>query len=120
VDKEVIKKISREVLILLPIFAFLSWILWDKIIALNIMIGGLTSWLSLKELSWAVKKFFGKPMFQMAVIGLSYIKLGLIFIFLMIIARYGLFNVYGLLAGFAVVLIISSRQALLHSRRQNI
>ncbi|MCS7164111.1 MAG: ATP synthase subunit I [Thermodesulfovibrio sp.] len=118
-DKEVIKKINRQTFILVPFLAILSYLIWqNEIVAFNVILGGMISWLSLRELAWAVKKFFGKPFFQLTVIGLSYIKLGAIFLFLWFIAIKGWFNIKGLLIGFIAILIISTKEAYLYVRRQ--
>jgi len=118
-DKEVIKKINRQTLILVPALALASYLLWqDEIVAFNVILGGFISWLSLRELAWAVKKFFGKPMFQLTVIGLSYLKLGAIFLFLWFIAIKGLFNIKGLLIGFIAILIISAKEAYIYVKKQ--
>lgn len=118
-EKVVLNKINKQTFISVPILALASGLLFEsKLVAFNVFIGGLISWLSLRELAWAVKKFFGKPGFQFSVIGLSYVKLGLIFIFLWFIAMQGLFNIYGLLIGFISVLAISAKEAYLYVRRQ--
>lgn len=118
-DQEVIKRINKHTLVLLPIVCVLSYLVWqDKVVTINVVLGGIISWLSLRELAWAVKKFFGKPMFQIAVIGLSYLKLGAIFIFLWIIAVHGWFSIKGLLTGFIAVLFVSLKEAYLYARRQ--
>ncbi|MCS7202939.1 MAG: hypothetical protein NZ809_00620 [Thermodesulfovibrio sp.] len=120
-DKEVIKRINKYTFILLPLIALLSYLIWqNKVVTVNVFLGGFISWLSLRELSWAVKKFFGTPVFQIAVIGLSYLKLGAIFLFLWFIAAHGWFSVKGLLIGFLVILVVSLREAYLHARRQQI
>jgi len=120
VDKTVAKKINKQTLIVVPALAALSWLIsGNKMVAFNVIIGGFISWLSIKELSWAVKKFFGKPVFQLAVVGLSYLKLGAIFVFLWFIAMHGWFNITGLLTGFIVILIVSVKEAYLHARRQS-
>lgn len=119
-DRTVTKKINRQALIFVSALAVLSWLIsGNKLVAFNVIIGGFISWLSIKELSWAVKKFFGKPVFQLAVVGLSYLKLGMIFVFLWFIAMHGWFNIFGLLTGFLVILIISVKEAYLHTRRQS-
>ncbi|MCS7215689.1 MAG: ATP synthase subunit I [Thermodesulfovibrio sp.] len=118
-DKEVIKRINKQSLILVPVLALGSYLLWkNEIVALNVILGGLISWFSLRELAWAVKKFFGKPMFQLTVIGLSYLKLGAIFLFLWFLAIKGFFNIKGLLIGFIAILIISTKEAYLYIKRQ--
>jgi len=118
-DKVIIKKINKQSLIVLPILAAVSWLVFNNwLAAFNVILGGVISWLSIKELSWAVKKFFGKPMFQVAIIGLSYIKLGIIFLFLWFLAMHGLFNFWGLMAGFLAILVLSTREAYFHVRRQ--
>lgn len=120
-DKEVLRRINRQSFIIVPLLAGLSYVFTnDLVVSLNVILGGLLSWLSLRELAWAVKKFFGKPMFQLTVIGLSYIKLGAIFLFLWFIAIKGLFNIKGLLIGFVAILVISTKEAYLYvKRRQN-
>ncbi|GEM_PF-485338 len=120
-EKEVIKKINRQTLIIVPILAGLSYLIWqDWIVSFNVVLGGFISWFSLRELAWAVKKFFGKPMFQLTVIGLSYIKLGAIFLFLWFFAIKGLFNIKGLLIGFLVILVVSAKEAYLYIKKQKI
>lgn len=119
-DREVIKRINKQTLLLVPAVAVASYLLWqNETVAFNVILGGFISWLSLRELAWAVKKFFGKPMFQLTVIGLSYIKLGLIFLFLWFIAIKGWFNIKGLLIGFLAVLVVSVKEAYLHIKKQN-
>lgn len=118
-DKEAIKRINKQTLIFVPLLAGLSYLIWqDTIVTFNVILGGFLSWLSLRELAWAVKKFFGKPMFQLTVIGLSYIKLGAIFLFLWFIAIKGLFNIKGILIGFIAILIISSKEAYIYIKEQ--
>lgn len=118
-DKEVIKRLNRQTLILVPVLSLASYFVWEsEIVALNVILGGFISWLSLRELAWAVKKFFGKPMFQLTVIGLSYLKLGAIFLFLWFIAIKGWFNIKGLLIGFIAILIISTKEAYIYIKNQ--
>ncbi|WP_297211223.1 MULTISPECIES: ATP synthase subunit I [Thermodesulfovibrio] len=118
-DREVIKRLNRQTLILVPVLSLASYLVWEnEIVALNVILGGFISWLSLRELAWAVKKFFGKPMFQLTVIGLSYLKLGAIFLFLWFIAIKGWFNIKGLLIGFIAILIISTKEAYIYIKRQ--
>ncbi len=120
-DKETIKKINKGAIILIPILAVGSYLFWqDEIVAFNVILGGFISWLSLRELAWAVKKFFGKPMFQLTVIGLSYLKLGAIFLFLWFIAIKGLFNIKGLLIGFIATLIVSVKEAYAYIKKQKL
>lgn len=118
-DREVIKRINRQTFVLVPILAGISYLFWnDKIVSFNVLLGGLISWFSLRELAWAVKKFFGKPMFQLTVIGLSYLKLGAIFILLWFLATKGLFNIKGLLIGFIAILVVSIKEAYVYMKRQ--
>lgn len=120
-DREVIRKINRQTIVLLPLIAGLSYIVsQNEIVAFNVILGGFISWLSLRELAWAVKKFFGKPMFQLTVIGLSYLKLGAIFLFLWFIAIKGLFNIKGLLIGFIAILIVSAKEAYFYIKKQKL
>jgi|YNPBryulayer2012_1023412.scaffolds.fasta_scaffold01744_4 hypothetical protein len=118
-DREVIKRINKQTFILVPLLALASYLLWqNEIVSFNVILGGFISWLSLRELAWAVKKFFGKPMFQLTVIGLSYLKLGAIFLFLWFIAIKGLFNIKGLLIGFIAILILSTKEAYIYIKKQ--
>jgi len=118
-DREVIRKINRQTFILVPLLALASYLVWqNEIVAFNVILGGFISWISMRELAWAVKKFFGKPMFQLTVIGLSYLKLGAIFLFLWFIAIKGLFNIKGLLIGFIAILIISTKEAYIYVKKQ--
>lgn len=120
-EREVIKRINRQTLILVPILAVASYLFWqNEIVSFNVILGGFISWLSLRELAWAVKKFFGKPMFQLTVIGLSYLKLGAIFLFLWFIAIKGLFNIKGLLIGFIAILIVSAKEAYIYIKNQKV
>jgi hypothetical protein len=118
-DREVIKRINKQTFILVPLLALASYLLWqNEIVSFNVILGGFISWLSLRELAWAVKKFFGKPKFQLTVIGLSYLKLGAIFLFLWFIAIKGLFNIKGLLIGFIAILIVSAKEAYIYIKKQ--
>jgi hypothetical protein len=118
-DREVIKRINKQTFILVPLLALASYLLWqNEIVSFNVILGGFISWLSLRELAWAVKKFFGKPAFQLTVIGLSYLKLGAIFLFLWFIAIKGLFNIKGLLIGFIAILILSTKEAYIYIKKQ--
>jgi hypothetical protein len=118
-DREVIKRINKQTFILVPLLALASYLLWqNEIVSFNVILGGFISWLSLRELAWAVKKFFGKTMFQLTVIGLSYLKLGAIFLFLWFIAIKGLFNIKGLLIGFIAILILSTKEAYIYIKKQ--
>lgn len=118
-DREVIKRVNKQTLILVPILAIAAYLLWqNEIVAFNVILGGFISWFSLRELAWAIKKFFGKPMFQLTVIGLSYLKLGAIFLFLWFIAIKGLFNIKGLLIGFVAILVISTKEAYIYIKKQ--
>lgn len=120
-NREAIKRINRQTFILISFLTLASYLLWqNELMAFNVILGGFISWLSIRELAWAVKKFFGKPMFQVTVIGLSYLKLGAIFLFLWIVAIKGLFNVKGLLIGFIAVLIISAKEAYIYVKNQKL
>lgn len=118
-DREVIKRINKQTLILVPVLAILTYLLWqNEIVAFNVILGGFISWFSLRELAWAVKKFFGKPAFQLTVVGLSYLKLGAIFLFLWFFAIKGLFDIKGLLIGFIAILIVSAKEAFIYIKKQ--
>lgn len=58
-DREVIRRVNRQTLILVPSLALATYLIWqDWIVTFNVLLGGFISWLSLRELAWAVKKFF--------------------------------------------------------------
>jgi F0F1-type ATP synthase assembly protein I len=124
-----IQRTTRQSLIAIPaiaaIFFFLAdWIFPIKVLlgggisngvmeqaeklrgAFNVVLGGGISLFSFRTVAWSVRKFLGMQMAQAAIMGISILKVTLIFFLLAILAYFKLVSPIPLMVGFVVVLAI--------------
>jgi F0F1-type ATP synthase assembly protein I len=85
--------------------------------ALNILLGGGISLLSFRTVAWTVRKFLGMQMAQPAIMGISILKVTLIFLFLVILAYYRLISPIPLMVGFIIVIAIVIKEGFIASRK---
>jgi hypothetical protein len=111
--QEMIRKITRFSIIIVPVAALAALFFGDWFFVLNLLIGGAISLLSFRAIVWAVRKFMSMQMAQSAIMGISVIKIGAIGLFLIGLALLQLIRPVPLLAGFTLVLVIIIVQGLL-------
>lgn len=115
--QETIKRITKQSLIIIPPIAALSFFFTDWLFAFNVLLGGVISILSFRTVAWAVRKFVGMRMAQPVIIGISILKIISIFIFLVILAYFGLIKPVPLLVGFTLVIAIMTREGLIAAKK---
>ena len=86
--------------------------------ALSILIGGAISFGSFRVIVWAVRRFLGRQMAQPIIMGLSVIKILLIFVILVVLSLLRVIEPIGIVVGFTLVLIIMTKEGFLFARRQ--
>ena len=135
-----IQRTTRQSLIAIPIltvilFFFADWIFPFKVLlgggigdgtvemaekvtgAFNMLLGGGISLFSFRTVAWSVRKFLGMQMAQPAIMGISIVKITLIFVFLVILAYFRLIRPIPLMLGFIVVIAIVIREGFIASRK---
>jgi len=113
-----IKKIFKQSLILISILAAISIFFAEWRFPLSVIIGGIIFLASLWSIFWSVRKFLGKAMAHPIIIGISTIKILLIFIVLVALAMLGLINVVGLMTGFIASLIVTVKEGFIAARQE--
>ncbi len=113
-----IKKTFKQSLILVSLLAAGSVFFMEWKFPLNVMIGGILFLASLWVLSKVVKQFLGKPMGQMIIVGVSALKILVIFIMLIALAMLGIINVVGLMTGFVASLIVTLKEGFIAARQE--
>lgn len=113
-----IKKTFKQSLILISILAAGSVFFMEWRFPLSVIIGGIIFLASLWALSWAVKKYLGKPMGQIIIVGISAMKILSIFIILAALAMLGLINVVGLMTGFVASLMVTLKEGFIAARQE--
>jgi len=112
-----IQRITLQSLIGIPAIAALSFFFADWPFPFNIILGGCISLFSFRTVAWGVRKFLGMQMAQPVIMGLSILKIMFIFVFLVVLAYFGLVRPVPLLAGFVVVLAIIVREGFITSKK---
>lgn len=111
-----IKKIYKQSLVVLIIFAALSAFFEWKKLPLSILLGGVLGLANLKALSWGVEGMIGTYKASGKLIFFSMLRLFLIFALLGVLLALHLINILGVLVGFTVVFIILMKEGFLYSR----
>jgi F0F1-type ATP synthase assembly protein I len=114
---QMIKRITKQSLLTIPILASLSLFFTGWLFPFNIILGGGISLFSFRTVAWAVRKFIGMQMVQPVIMGISILKVLLIFIFLIIFAYFRLLLPIPLMVGFIVVLAIVIKEGFITSRK---
>jgi|WetSurMetagenome_2_1015567.scaffolds.fasta_scaffold00030_36 F0F1-type ATP synthase assembly protein I len=114
---EMVQRITRFSLIVLPVVAFLFIFFTDLLSALNLLMGGAISLLSFRTIVWAVRKFMGRQIAQPFIMGISILKITAIGIFLVALALLQLMRPVPFLAGFTLVLAIIIIQGIVAARK---
>jgi len=115
---QMIQKITKYSLIIIPILAVVAFFFIDWQFAFNIMLGGIISLSSFRTMAWAVKSFLGTQVAQAAIMGLSILKVMVIFTFLVAIQYFfGIIRPVPFLASFTLVLGIIIKEALVAARK---
>lgn len=105
------KIIKQSAFIIFPI-AIISLFFIEWRFAFSLLIGGSVFCGSLRMIMWEVDKFINKPMGQTIIVGMSAVKILIIFILLVILADFKLLNILGLMIGFTLVQLIILKEAL--------
>lgn len=115
-----VKRIGKQsALIILPLAALsLLFAKGNWQFPSNVVLGGAISLLSFRVIVWAVRRFMGKPMGHPIIIGLSAVKILVIFMVLATLATFKLVNPVGLTVGFTVVLGIIVKEGLVAARKE--
>jgi F0F1-type ATP synthase assembly protein I len=85
---------------------------------LSVIIGGTISAASFSTIVWAVRKFLGQYMAQMIIMGISTIKILLIFAVLIVLTLLNLIHVIGLVTGFTIVIAIIIIEGFIFARKE--
>jgi F0F1-type ATP synthase assembly protein I len=118
--QEMTKRVARQSAYAVIPLALLSLALphtdWRS--AFSVLLGGAISLASFRVVIWAVRRFLGAPMGQPVIIGLSAVKIIVIFLLLAALAMLKLIHPVGVTVGFTVVLIIIVKEGLVFARRE--
>jgi hypothetical protein len=115
--QEMTGNISRFSMFIIPPVALVSLFFADWSFAFNILLGGAINLVSFRAIVWAVRKFIGMQMAQAVIMGISFLKITAIFIFLIVMAYFELLLPVPLLAGFTLVLAIMIWQGIVMAGR---
>jgi len=108
-----IQKTTKYTLIIIPILAAAAFYFTDWMYSFNIVLGGCISLLSFRAMAWAVRSFLGTQVAQAAIMGLSILKVLLIFTFLVALQYFfRIIRPVPFLASFTLVLAIIIKEAL--------
>ena len=114
---QMIQRTTKQSLIIIPALAATSFFFTDWLFALNVLLGGGISIFSFRTVAWSVQKFIGTQMVQPVIMGISILKVILIFIFLVILAYFRLIKPIPLMVGFVLVLAIMIKEGFIASRK---
>lgn len=114
-----IKRIFKQALIVISVLAAISFFFAEWRFPLSVMIGGIIFLASLWSIFWAVRKFLGSAMAHPIIIGISSVKILLIFVILAALAMFGLINIVGLMTGFIASLIITVKEGFIAARQES-
>jgi len=114
-----IQRITKQSLIIIPALAATSFFFPDTdwLFAFNVILGGGISLFSFRTVAWSVRKFLGMQMVQPVIMGISILKVILIFLFLVILAYFRLIMPIPLMVGFVLVLAIVIKEGFIASRK---
>jgi hypothetical protein len=116
-DQLMVQRITRYVLIIIPVLAGGSLFFYEWLVGFNILLGGAIGLFSVRSIAWAAGKFVGKPMGQVALMGLNFVKLFIIFLIMAALAIAGLVMPLPFVLSFTLVIGIILREGFLASRR---
>ena len=116
---QMIQRTTKQSLIIIPALAAASFFFSDWLFAFNILLGGGISLFSFRTVAWSVRKFIGMQMVQPVIMGISILKVTLIFLFLVILAYFRLIKPIPLMVGFIIVLAIVIREGFIASRKDS-
>jgi F0F1-type ATP synthase assembly protein I len=116
---EMIQRTTKQSLIIIPALAATSFFFSDWLFAFNVLLGGGISLLSFRTVAWSVRKFIGMQMVQPVIMGISILKVTLIFLFLVILAYFRLIKPIPLMVGFILVLAIVIKEGFIASRKDS-
>jgi F0F1-type ATP synthase assembly protein I len=116
---EMIQRTTKQSLIIIPALAATSFFFSDWLFAFNILLGGGISLFSFRTVAWSVRKFLGMQMVQPVIMGISILKVTLIFLFLVILAYFRLIMPIPLMVGFILVLAIVIKEGFIASRKDS-
>ncbi len=114
---QMIQRITKQSAIVIPILAVISFFFTAWIFPFNIVLGGAISLFSFRTVAWAVRKFIGMQMAHALIMGISILKVFLIFVFLVILAYFRLVMPIPLMIGFIAVLAIVIKEGFITSRK---
>lgn len=108
--EQMLQRIYKLVCIVIPLLALAAGVFWwgDWRIPFSIFVGGALSIVSLRIIVWAVQRFLGTSMAQPIIIGISTLKIFVMFAIMVALAVLGLLNVVAMITGFTVVLFLTT------------
>ncbi|HMK61455.1 MAG TPA: hypothetical protein VK452_09980 [Dissulfurispiraceae bacterium] len=113
-----IQKSTKYTFIIIPILAIIAFYFTDWMFSFNIILGGLISLLSFRAMAWAVRSFLDTHIAQAAIMGISILKILLIFTFLLALQYFfRIIKPVPFLASFTLVLAIIIKEALRVARQ---
>lgn len=113
------KRINKQAAVVIALLAIVSVFFTEWRFPLSIIIGGIIFLASFWVIIWAVRKFAGKHMAQPIIMGISTLKILLIFAVLIVLAILKLINITGLVIGFTVSLIIMTKEGFIAARKES-
>lgn len=114
---EIVKAVSRQALIILAPLCVISLFFTGWRFAFSMAVGGLVGVGNLGGLAWSVPALIGTEKSRTKMIFLSGFKLLIVFSVLISLALLRLLNVWGLIPGFTVVMILIIKEGLLAAKR---
>ncbi|MBI4823104.1 MAG: ATP synthase subunit I [Nitrospirae bacterium] len=115
---EIIKRIHKQVVIVVFFVAIGSLLIEPKKLPLSIILGGLLGILNLKVLSWGIESLLHTQKATTKLIFLTIIRLSILASVITSLAILRLINLFGILIGFSIVFAILLKEGLRISKEQ--
>ncbi len=114
---EIVRVVSKQSLIILAPLCLLSLFFAEWRFAFSMAVGGLIGVGNLGGIAWSVTALIGTEKPRTKMVFLSVFKLLIVLSILMILAILRLINLWGLLAGFTVVMALIVKEGLLIAKK---
>jgi F0F1-type ATP synthase assembly protein I len=114
-----VQRTTKLSFIVIPALAAISLFFSDWLFALNVLLGGFISLFSFRTVAWSVRKFLGVQMGQPVLMGISILKVTLIFVLLVLLAYFKLVRPAPLMIGFICVLAIVIKEGLVTAKQES-
>ncbi len=112
------KRVYKQALIILGPLCLISLFFAEWRFPFSMAVGGLVGVGNLGGLAWSVTALLSAEKAQAKMVFLSVFKLLIIFAILTVLAVLKLINVWGLLAGFTVVVVLIMKEGLVAARQE--